>query len=125
MRYDQRVLVLASFFLSLHMKTSMILASGSSSNPWAAIQSAMIAVLARPPAYSISVAWGSTATSQIIRRSPRIATAASARAICCASCSKRRWGDVGRIDRLRDDAFKPELTGVRKDDFANAGIVAR
>jgi transposase len=38
-----------------------------------------------------SVAWGSTATSLTIRRSPRTATAASARAICCAGYSRRWW----------------------------------
>ena len=37
-----------------------------------------------------SVAWGSTATFPIIRRFPRTVTAASARAISCAS-SSRRW----------------------------------
>ena len=36
--------------------------------------------------------WGSTATRRIIRRSPRTATAASARAISCASCSRPWWG---------------------------------
>jgi transposase len=35
---------------------------------------------------------GSMATSPIIRRSPRTATAVSARAICCASCSRPWWG---------------------------------
>jgi hypothetical protein len=39
-----------------------------------------------------SVGWGSTATSPIIRRFPRTDTAASARAICCASCSRPWWG---------------------------------
>jgi hypothetical protein len=34
------------------------------------------------------VAWGSTATFPIIRPFPRTATAVSARAICCASCSR-------------------------------------
>src|ERR1700728_2873307 len=40
-------------------------------------------------AYRCSVAWGSTATAPIIRRSPRTDTAVSARAISCASCSRR------------------------------------
>ena len=35
-----------------------------------------------------SVDWGSTATSRIIRRFPRTATAVFARAIFCASCSR-------------------------------------
>jgi hypothetical protein len=39
------------------------------------------------------VDWGSMAMSQIIRRSPRTATVVFARAICCASYS-RRWGDA-------------------------------
>ena len=43
-------------------------------------------------AYRGSVAWGSTATSPIIRRSPRTATVVFARAICFASCSRRWWG---------------------------------
>ena len=34
---------------------------------------------------------GSMAMSQIIRRSPRTATVVFARAICCASCSRRWW----------------------------------
>jgi hypothetical protein len=39
-----------------------------------------------------SVAWGSTATSPIIRRSPRTATVVFARAISFASCSRPWWG---------------------------------
>ena len=39
-----------------------------------------------------SVGWGSTVTSPIIRPSPRTDTAASARAISCASCSRPWWG---------------------------------
>ena len=38
-----------------------------------------------------SVGWGSTATFPIIRPSPRTATAVSARAISCASCSRPWW----------------------------------
>ena len=37
------------------------------------------------------VDWGSMAMSQIIRRFLRTATVVSARAICCASCSRRWW----------------------------------
>ena len=39
-----------------------------------------------------SVAWGSTATSPIIRRFPRTATVVFARAISFASCSRPWWG---------------------------------
>jgi hypothetical protein len=38
-----------------------------------------------------SVAWNSMPMSPIIRRFPRTATAVSARAISCASCSRRWW----------------------------------
>jgi Transposase domain (DUF772) len=38
-----------------------------------------------------SVDWGSTAMSRIIRRFPRTAMAGFARAISCASCSRRWW----------------------------------
>ena len=38
-----------------------------------------------------SVGWSSTATSPIIRRSQRTATAVFARAISCASCSRPWW----------------------------------
>jgi transposase len=42
-------------------------------------------------AYRWFCRWGSMPTSPIIRRSQRTATAVSARAICCASCSRRWW----------------------------------
>jgi transposase len=44
-------------------------------------------------AYRGFVDWGSTATSPIIRRFPRTATAASAR-VSCASCSRPSWRAV-------------------------------
>jgi hypothetical protein len=52
--------------------------------------------LARPPAYSISAAWGSTATSPIIRPFPRTATDVFARAISCASCSRPWWEAIDK-----------------------------
>ena len=48
-----------------------------------------------------SVAWGSTATSRIIRRFPRTATAVFATTICFASSSRRWWPAHEGRDRGR------------------------
>jgi hypothetical protein len=55
-----------------------------------AIQTGRIAVLARPPAYSIFAGWGSTAMCPITPLSPRTDMAAFERATCCA-ISSRPW----------------------------------
>ena len=60
-----------------------------------------------------SVALGLTATSRIIRRFPRTATAVFARAISCASCSRLFFAqDCGRNRGATDNSDDCELSLV-------------
>jgi hypothetical protein len=60
-----------------------------------------------------SVDWGSMPTSPIIRRFQRTATAVSARAICCASCSILFFaGNSGRNQGFTDNSDDYELSLV-------------